>query len=122
MSAEARAFPRLKLPAMYTLLRIRPRGENRYRWTGHIYDISPSGMRFEMDDEVPAGTELEVRAMLPGGVHTTFTATGRVVRLHDDDPACPPVRMAMAFDAFSHPIDRQRLCDYLADRGLRLAA
>ncbi len=121
-TAEARHTPRLKLPAMYTLLRIKPRGAERFKWTGHIYDISTSGMRFEMDTDLPAGTEIEVRAMLPGATPTTVTAAGRIVRLHDDDPAYPPVRMAMTFDAFSHPIDRQKLADYLTDRGLRLAA
>lgn len=120
--AEARLAPRLKLPAMYTLLRIKPRGEDRYRWTGHIYDISASGMRFEMDTDLPAGSEIEVRAMLPGATPTCVTAAGHIVRMHEDDPALPPVRMAMTFDRFSHPIDRQKLADYLTDRGLRLAA
>jgi c-di-GMP-binding flagellar brake protein YcgR len=120
--AEARQTPRLKLPAMYTLLRLKPRGDDRFKWTGHIYDISTGGMRFEMDTDLPAGTEIEVRAMLPGATPTTVTASGRIVRLHEDDPSLPPVRMAMTFDTFSHPIDRQKLCDYLTDRGLRLAA
>lgn len=120
--AESRQSPRLKLPAMYTLLRIRPRGTERFKWTGHIYDISTGGMRFEMDTDLPAGTQIEVRAMLPGATPTTVTVSGTILRMHDDNPALPPVRMAMTFNAFSHPIDRQKLVDYLTDRGLRLAA
>ena len=44
-AGEARNNQRLKLPAMYTLLRVRHVGDKRYRWTGHIYDISSTGTR-----------------------------------------------------------------------------
>ena len=116
-NAEARTDPRLKLPAMYTLIRVRHVGDQRYRWTGHIYDISKSGMRFELDVPLPAGTEVEVRGMLPGVQQTTFHASGRIVRLHDDEEI-GPTRMAMTFTSFNHDIDRQRLAIYLnhADR------
>ena len=45
-SNESRHAARLKVPAMYTLVRVRPQGQARYCWTGHIYDVSESGMRF----------------------------------------------------------------------------
>jgi hypothetical protein len=113
MRNDARQAPRLALPPMYTLVRVRPRGEERFCWTGHIYDISASGMRFELDEPLPAGTEIEVRAMLPGYPHTTFNAAGHVVRRHDDPEDLGPARMGMSFDAFSHGGDRRRLEDYL---------
>jgi hypothetical protein len=67
---EQRTSPRFKLPPMYTLLRARTASPEaldsfgpsaRYPWTGHVYDISTVGMRFELDHALPAGTRLEVR-------------------------------------------------------------
>jgi len=123
-AAEARRFPRLTLPAMYTFLRARLSDDDasRYPWTGHIYDISSSGMRFEIDQALPSGIEITVRAMLPGHEQTTITVTGRVVRIHDDDDVPGPVRMGMTFDHFENAWDRRRLEDYLAGQGLRRAA
>ncbi len=119
-NAEARSNPRLKLPAMYTLLRVRQTGDQRYRWTGHIYDISQSGMRFELDAPLPAGTEVEVRGMLPGSHQVTFHAAGRIVRMHDEEEM-GPCRMGMTFTRFNHDIDRQRLNIYLNHSGMRAA-
>jgi len=110
---NARRSPRLKLPPMYTLVRVKPEGAERFRWTGYIYDISETGMRFEVDAPVEPGTRLEVRAMLPGIFHTTFNAAGTVVRIHDDDENAGPCRMGMIFDRFEADEDRLRLQDYL---------
>ena len=120
-NAESRAFPRLKIPAMYTLLRAKPAGEDCFIWTGYIYDISLSGMRFELDNAVEPGTELEVRGMLPGASQVTFRATGRVVRYHDEPDEPGPVRMAMAFTRFHSDLDELRLSTYLCTSGLRAA-
>jgi c-di-GMP-binding flagellar brake protein YcgR len=109
---EQRQSLRVKLPAMYTLIRVRKPGEERYRWTGYIYDISASGMRFELDSEIEPGTPVDVRAMLPGARHTTISATGRIVRRHDDADEPGPVRMGMIFDRFAG-LNRRRLMDYL---------
>lgn len=123
-AAEARTAPRLRVPAMYTLVRARQVGETKYPWTGYIYDVSESGMRFELDEPIEPGTQLEVRAMLPGAMHTTFTATGTVVRIHDteEDHMGGPVRMAMNFDQYTTETDRRRVTNYLEHAGLRLAA
>ena len=118
---EARNQPRLKLPAMYTLLRVRHAGTPRYRWTGYIYDISTTGMRFELDASLEPGTKIDVRGMLPGARHTTIRATGHVIRLQDDEDSVGPFRMAMSFESFSHHIDRNRLLDYLSHSDLRAA-
>ena len=113
-----RVHARLKLPAMYTLLRARVIGSEKYTWTGHIYDISVSGMRLELDIPIEAGTLIEVRAMLPGKDHTTFRASGRVVRLHSDEENLGPAIMGLTFEAFRSPMDHQRLCSYLEARGV----
>jgi hypothetical protein len=119
--AEARRFPRLKLPAMYTLVRVRPQGRDRFCWTGYVYDISASGMRLELDSAVEPGTAVEIRAMLPGYDQFTFQATGRVARLHDEADEPGPMRMGVAFDRFTHHADRTRLIEYIETR-TRLAA
>ena len=110
-SPEGRNTPRLRLPAMYTLVRVRPAGYPKFLWTGYIYDISTSGMRFELDVVLEPGTEIEVRAMLPGTNQVTFDACGKVVRIHDDEPG--PCRMGMTFDHFRHHADRRELHAYL---------
>lgn len=112
--AEHRRQPRTKVPAMYTLVRARVAGEQRYRWTGHIYDISLDGMRFELDETVEPGTRIEFRAMLPGQSQVMFRAVGQVVRLHDGDAG--PARMGMRFERFTSLIDQRRLRDYLHTR------
>ena len=115
---SARAQSRLRVPAMYTLLRVRKAGDSRYRWTGHIYDINRSGMRFELDTPLDPGTEVEVRGMLPGDAQTTFRATGRIVRLQDDDQEAGPCRMGMVFSSFYSSNDEHRLSHYLNHHGL----
>lgn len=119
--AEARQSIRLRLPAMYTLLRLRRKGETRYTQTGYIYDISQTGMRFELDDPIETGTELEFRALLPGSHTVTFCAKGRLVRMHDDMHEVGPVRMAMQFERFNSSIDQQKLAQYLEQRAPQLA-
>lgn len=110
--SEARSTTRIKLPPMYTLVRVKPQGDSRYRWTGYIYDISAGGMRFELDAPIDPGIRLEIKAMLPGVTHTTIRAAGTVVRIHDDDHTPGPMRMGMTFDAFIET-DRQKLEEYL---------
>jgi len=115
-SRDQRQQPRIKVPAMYTLIRARVQGSTRYNWTGHIYDVSLSGLRFELDMPVEPGTQLEIRGMLPGAGHTTFRATGRVVRVHSDADAPGPAIMGLEFEAFQSPMDRHRLAQYIDAR------
>ena len=120
--ADHRRHPRLALPFMYTLVRARPEGDDRYRWTGHVYDLSASGARFELDRPVPTGTRLEIRMVLPGDTQAIVSAAGHVVRLHDEDAEPGPTRMALTFDRLA-PADRARLQAYLQPRlDLRTAA
>ena len=62
---EARREARIRVPAMYSDVRARRKGERRYAWTGHVYDISASGMRFEFDQALEVGVAIEVRLVLP---------------------------------------------------------
>lgn len=115
-SRDQRQHPRIKVPAMYTLVRARIVGSTKYTWTGHIYDISVGGMRFELDMPVEPGTQLELRGMLPGSGHTTFRAVGRVVRVHSDSNERGPVVMGLQFESFQSPMDRHRLAEYIDAR------
>lgn len=115
-SRDQRQYPRIKVPAMYTLIRARILGSTRYNWTGHIYDVSLGGVRFELDMPVEPGTQLEIRGMLPGSGHTTFRAVGRVVRDHSDADNQGPAIMGLAFESFQSPMDRHRLAQYIDAR------
>ncbi len=119
--ADLRNNPRLKVPPMYTLIRVTQPGKTRATMTGHIYDVSTTGMRFELDRPIAAGTTIQARALLPGKTHTTVQLSGQVVRHHSDADDPGPARMAMRFDRTSHRKDLLRLTDYLRDAGLRAA-
>ena len=119
---NARQHPRLTLPPMYTVFRARPQGKKRFCWTGHIYDVSAAGMRFEIDAPVKPGTAIEFRATLPGPNPTTINAQGHIVRYHDDPAEPGPIRMALTIDEFPHDTDKLRLQSYLRDHGLTQAA
>lgn len=113
---DQRQYPRVNVPAMYTLIRARVLGSTKYTWTGHIYDVSLSGVRFELDMPVEPGVMLELRGMLPGAGHTTFRCTGEVVRIHSDADQPGPVVMGLQFESFQSPMDRQRLAEYIDAR------
>jgi len=98
---------------MYTHLRARTSADGDYQWDGYIYDISESGIRFELDDAIEPGTNLDVHITLPGKFNAEFDVTGEVVRMHDEDDEPGPRRMAMTFKRFDQPTDQQKLSDYL---------
>lgn len=111
-ASDARGFARLTVPPMYTLVRVRHASHEHFQWTGHVYDVSAGGMRFELDHALEPGTPIVVRAMLPGATHTVFEAAGRVIRLHDADEV-GPVRMGMVFETFADANDQTNLDGYL---------
>ncbi|MEM6392612.1 MAG: PilZ domain-containing protein [Planctomycetota bacterium] len=117
-ATEMRAEPRLPLPAPYTLVRVRLPEHATFCMTGHSYDVSLSGMRFELDDRLPVGQTIEMRVMLPGAKTAQFTATAEVVRIISDRDEVGPVKMAVAFRAFATTLDEYRLKTYLMERGL----
>lgn len=114
---ENRRAPRLKLPAPYTLVRVRMPGRERYAHTGHIYDISRTGLRIELDNGLPHGAHIEFRAMLPGEAHVSFEASARVVRMHEDSPERGPVRMGLEIERLEDA-DTIKLERYLATHGV----
>jgi hypothetical protein len=114
--SERRIHTRYAVPAMYTAVAVRRTDEDAFGLFGHAYDLSEGGMRFEVDQPLPEGAEIEVRLQLPGGSagwtgHRPVYATARVVWLEEEDVelGAGPVRMACAFSRFQHPGDAQRL-------------
>ena len=79
-------------------------------------------MRFELDAPLEPGTNIEVRAILPGSQQTTINVSGHIVRYHDEPDERGPIRLGMIFDTFTNPADRVRLIDYLHNSGIRQAA
>lgn len=120
-SSERRQSSRLKLAPMYTMIRVRAVADHEKKLSGHIYDVSDSGLRFELDDALPIGQTVEFNALLPGKQHTAITGRGRVVRHHNPDNDPGPVRMGLAFEHFTDKAEEQKLVTYLKDQR-RIAA
>lgn len=88
---------------------------------GHVYDLSTSGARIELDDAVAEGSEFELALHLPG-LAADVDVLARVVRVYDaeDDPgAC---RLAVAFTKYRSEADRRRLAGWFGPATLRRAA
>ncbi|MBM4113626.1 MAG: PilZ domain-containing protein [Phycisphaerae bacterium] len=79
--------------------------------TGHVYDISEKGLRFEVDRALPVGSAVELELLVPP--EESIRVTARVVRVFDeaDDPG--PRRMGAEFTGFGSPDDAVRLAGLL---------
>lgn len=109
-----RIHTRYQLPSMYTEIAVREPGTEQYTMTGHAYDISLGGMRFELDEPIQPGTAIEVRIQLPGPTALrpdhAICATAHVVWTEQDDlEGGGSVRMACVFHSFARPGDEQAL-------------
>jgi len=111
---DDRRYPRKAVQPGYGWVTVSCGGRS---YEGHIYDISMGGMRFELDDAVPAGAAVQVRMHLPTGEADApaINARGKVVRFHDPDEL-GPVRMGLAFTALAGATDRKALLAFLNRR------
>ena len=102
---------------MYTAVTARRGQAAVSRLQGHVYDISASGVRIELDEALQPGECVVLDLDLPGS-RTSVNASASVVWVNDphDDPG--PRRMALRFTSFSDRANRDRLIEYLgtADR------
>lgn len=95
---------------MYTPVAVRLLGESEFSRDGHCYDVSESGVQFELDEPLPPGTPVEVRLELPGDIddhQRPVRALANIVWQDQSEPG--PTRMAATFTRFSNMADRQRL-------------
>lgn len=116
-----RADQRFKLQAMYTrVLADGPSDSPINGLQGHVYDISRSGVRIELDEPLDVGQPVNLRIDLPGG-EKDISAAAAVVWVNDaqDDPG--PRRMALRFGDFQTDADRTRLMQYLGDSARKAA-
>lgn len=79
---------------------------------GHAYDVSLNGLRFELDEPLEEGTNVDVELHLPGLLRS-IRSKGRVVRVFDEDGDQGPKRMAVTFQSFENPADASRLTAHL---------
>ena len=129
IGSERRQHERYLLPSMYTAIDIRPGEEDEFRFSGHAYDLSVGGMRFELDEPIEPGTEVGVRITLPGAEHLRpmhrkpIYALATVVWVEQDDlESGGPVRMACVFKTFCQLGDKERLEARLKSGRYSLAA
>jgi len=112
---EQRQHPRLKLPIGYAAVRVRDEPQRAFHAVGHAYDLSWSGVRFELDEPIPVGQPLEMELTLPGDSSHPVRLRAVCVRHQDPDEA-GPARMAAAIVDLHSDVDRQALADYLDQR------
>ncbi len=127
---DRRRFQRFALPSMYSHVAVRPADSadsEAFEWEGHAYDISPGGVRFELDQEIRPGTPVAMRIDLP---HTSIERSterrsvyvfANVVWVEEDD-APGPVRMAAVFTRFEREGDEALLRERLASGRYAAAA
>lgn len=121
-----RRYPRYSVIPAYTPVAVRLLdGRGGEELSGHAYNISEGGVRFEVDRALQPGERIAVRVTLPGGEvsedERSVLAIATVVWTDDaDEPG--PVRTAAAFEHFVGVGDRDRLLDQFATGRFRLAA
>ena len=117
-----RRFERFVLPVGYTTVTVQRNDADDTRLlTGHAYDISEAGLRFELDEPLELGERVAASIMLPCEREAVLVSA-TVVWLNDtlDDPG--PRRMALHIDEFASMADRNRLVTYLSRGQLARAA
>lgn len=117
---EKRGATRYDLPAPYTAVRVKREGRQRYSQLGHAYDISATGMRFELDIALEAGEQIEVTVELPGFLRRQIVAVGRVVRFADNGKY-GPIHMGIAFSQIIEPFDLSDFEAYIHGETLNYA-
>jgi len=128
MNRDRRAHARYVLPAMYTAIAVRPGESDSFKYEGHAYDLSLSGVRFELDEPLAPGTTVGLRIDLPGFARYGGDADARpiyalanVVWIEDEDQP-GPYRMAAVFKRFAMAGGEHRLQRALTGGRYRLAA
>lgn len=115
-----RRCERFALPPMYTTITVWVGGDPG-PLHGHAYDISESGVRFELDERLKPGSQVSLAISLPGQVEPV-SARGRIIWCFDADDDPGPARMAVELDGFADEANHERLMDFLGAGLVRRAA
>jgi len=126
-SATRRRHARfLTLPA-YTPVALRTLDTTAFDLHGHAYNVSESGVMFELDRGIDPGTPVALQITMPRSVRGQDQGPGRsifvmgnVIWLDDSEPG--PARMAVAITSFARAGDRERLLNALNSGKLAKAA
>jgi hypothetical protein len=113
--SDRRSDTRFPLKPMYSGIEVKLTGEGDTTYEGHAYDISRSGVNFELDQAIEPGTRIYLKLTLPEWLlglvdgHSDLTSVqirGTVV-WQDDDGVPGPVRMAATFQSFGTTAERE---------------
>lgn len=121
-----RQHERFSVAPMYSSIAVRPIDQASYTEEGHAYDISETGVCFDLDRGYAPGTELAMRIDL-SEMHERDQApniifvVGKVVWA-DDDEVNGPVRMALSVNKYPREGDREKLVERFGAGKLRRAA
>ena len=112
-----RNHERFQLTPGYTGMALRRHpDETEFELEGHVYDISESGVCFELDRPIDPGQTVSLRIDLPmtgrdHGPGRAIFITGNVVWCDLEEPGAS--RMAMVITRFDRAGDRERLIQSL---------
>lgn len=110
---DRREHVRFVMPHQYTAVTVQPSGSMAIGGLeGHVYDISESGIRLELDIPLEVGSVVNFQVQLPLG-HGSVTGTGAVVWVNDADDDPGPRRCALHVREYLSPADHVRLLRYL---------
>ncbi|MSR40462.1 MAG: PilZ domain-containing protein [Phycisphaerales bacterium] len=119
---ERRQCARFHVEPMYSSVRVREIGALATPRNGHLYDLSMRGMRFEIDEAIAVGTELEIEIHLPALRHAVVLRA-HVVREDSEELLFGPMSVAVEFGRDARgALARKALARLLAQRWLQLAA
>lgn len=123
-----RCEPRYRVSPMYTPVTLCMIDGESTSAEGHAYDLSASGMQFELDRAIEPGTPVALQVTLPTGgamwddleSSRSLMVIGSVVWADDSEPG--PARMAVAFERFVRLGDQERLARQLGSGRFAKAA
>ena len=127
MHINRRRYPRYTMVPAYTAVSVRTLDREGQEASGHAYDVSEGGVRFELDEALEPGTKVAMELSLPSfdadeaAPPRGIFAMATIVRTEDEDEP-GPVRTAAIFTSFARPSDRERLLRQFATGRYRLAA
>ncbi|MFK7883086.1 MAG: PilZ domain-containing protein [Phycisphaerales bacterium] len=126
---DRRVYERFRMNPGYTQVEARIHPDESYSLAGHIYDLSESGVCFELDHPIEPGSTISLKIELPVhiiesqqdvGPGRAVFVTGNVVWCDTEEPGA--ARMAVALTRYDRAGDRERLVKALSSgRYLRAA-
>jgi len=124
---DRRRHARFRLATAYTPVSVRPPGSDAFDVEGHAYDLSESGVRFDIDRLLEPGTPVAMQITLPctddadlGPGRAVLVFANLVWVADREDPG--PWRAAAVFTEFARAGDRERLVKHIASGRYRTAA